>query len=104
MRTEISIITESFDVKEVNTVAELFLSRSQLRTIMSGYEELKLDTPEWVIDRVETIEREINLRVNSDLQLRLRQAKARRASLLTNEEKRASLDSEISMLEGRIKN
>jgi len=92
-------ITQTSDVTEVDTVEDLLLGRNQLRVIDQGYQDLKLEPPGWVIDKLTEIEREITIRVKGELQRRLKLAKARRATLRTQEEKREAADAEIAELE-----
>lgn len=99
----IMIILESKEVEDIGTVEELLLARNQLKIIDDGYQELKLPTPEWVIDKLGSVSAEITSRVKSELMRRLRAAKARRSSLRTAEEKRNSLDTEITELEALLK-
>lgn len=88
---------------EILGVEELFVAQAQLHTIDAGYQELKLDTPEWVTDKMGDIDREITNRMKGELLRRLKAAKARRAALKTPEEKRGELDSEIAQLETMLK-
>ena len=96
---KILIIDVESNVEEIGTVHELFLARNQLWVIDQGYQDLGLPTPEWIADRQLDVDREITLRVKSDLQRRLKAAKARRSALGTAEEKRNILDDEIKELE-----
>jgi hypothetical protein len=95
MRLEIMVVEDT-------GTEELFLARKDLRTIDEGYQELNVDAPEWIYDRISEIDFEINTRVRSELQRRLKKAKARRAALATADEKRMILDEEIKQLEGKI--
>ena len=83
-------------------VEELLLGKNQLKVIDDGFQELKVDTPEWVIDRMAAMTSEINGRVKATLQKRLRAAKSRRAALRTADEKRNALDAEILELSAKI--
>lgn len=102
MARQVLILVKETEAEEIGSVEELFLAQAQLRTIDSGYQDLSLDTPEWIIDKLGEIDREINLRVKSDLAHRLKIAKARRASLRTADEKRKDLDAEIAALESKL--
>jgi len=83
-------------------IETLLLSKAQLKTIDDGYQELKIETPEWVLDRISEVSMEINQRVRGELQKRLRNAKSRRSALRSADEKRKDLDVEITELEGKI--
>lgn len=99
----IMVLLAESDAEEVGSVEELFLAKGQLKTIDTGYQDLSLQTPEWVIDKLNEVDREITNRVRFELQRRLKAAKARRAGLKTADEKRRDLDTEINALEGQLK-
>lgn len=103
MSNRLVIILENMQVEELSSVDELLLAKSQLQTIDAGYQEFKLPTPEWVIDKLTAVTGEITNRIRAELQRRLRAAQARRSSLRTAEEKRNSLDQEITELENMLK-
>lgn len=96
------IVLENTDVSNINSVEELILARSQLQVIDAGFQDLKLDTPEWVVDRLSEIDQEINIRTRNELLKRLRAAKARRSALLSKDERRQNLEAEIADLEGKL--
>ena len=90
-------------IDEVDTVEELLLGRAQLKTIDDGYQDLKLDSPEWVVEKLSAVDAEINLRVKGELMRRLKMARARRSALRTADEKRKALDDEIKELESKVR-
>ncbi len=98
----IMIIESTTPVEDLGTVEALMLARYQLQVIDKGYQELGLETPEWVSDKMLDVEREITFRVKSELQRRLKTSKARRSALATADEKRSSLDADIAELEKRL--
>lgn len=100
MRSMIVIATTMID--DVETVEELLLAKDQLKTIDDGYQELGLETPEWVSEKQLGVAQEITLRVKSELLRRLKTSRARRAALATADEKRVKLDTEIADLEKRL--
>jgi precorrin-4 methylase len=102
MNAKILIVLENTDVSNINSVEELILARSQLQVIDAGFQDLKLDTPEWVVDRLSEIDQEINIRTRNELLKRLRAAKARRSALLSKDERRQNLEAEIADLEGKL--
>lgn len=63
---------------------------------------MHLETPEWIVEKLADVNTEIRMRVKSELQRRLRNAKARRAALKTADEKRRDLDQEIAELEKQV--
>ena len=103
MSSRMTIILENLEAEELSSVDELLLAKNQLQVIDAGYQEFKLPTPEWVIDKLTSVTGEITNRIRAELQRRLRASKARRSSLRTAEEKRAGLDAEIAELENMLK-
>ena len=99
MRTLIMIQESTADSLSVE---ELILAQAQLKTIDAAYQEMKLDTPEWVIDKLSEVGLEITVRVRSELQRRLKTAKSRRSALRTADERRKELDAEIAELESKV--
>lgn len=95
-------VTIDANPEDLEHVEELILLKEQLRVIDAGYQDMRLQTPEWVIDKMTKADREMKMRVQGELQRRLKAAKARRAALRTADEKRRDLDTEIKDLEGSI--
>ena len=89
---------------EIDTtgIEDLMIIKNQLSVIDTEYQNLTLDTPEWVTDKLGEVSREINNRVTAELQMKLKQAKSRRAALKTADEKRKDLDAEITALESKL--
>ena len=52
METQILIVMQSTDMEQVNSVEELILAQNQLKIIDQGYQDLKLQTPEWIMDKL----------------------------------------------------
>ena len=98
----ILVVLETTDVETASSVEELLIARSQLKTIGDGYQDLKLETPEWVAVKLALVEREIGNRVRDEWTLRLRKAEARRSALKTRDEMRAFLDKEIEDLKKKL--
>jgi hypothetical protein len=80
-------------------VEELLEFRVWARMIYEEYSTQKLDHPEWLNSAIVALDQEIKSRVRDERARRLSEAKARRSSLRTTEEKRADLDKEITELE-----
>ncbi len=97
------IVVENTAVENVQTVEELMLAQQQLKTIDAGYQELGIETPEWVVDKMTEVGHEITMRGKGELARKLRAAKARRSALRTADEKRKDLDGEIEELEQKLK-
>ena len=99
----IMVLLAETEAETVGSVEELFLAKAQLKTIDTGYQDLNLETPEWVIDKINEVEREITSRVSAELKRRLKVAMARRSQLRTADEKRKDLDTEIAALQNQLK-
>lgn len=102
MATRVMIVVEGTDLEQIDTVADLLLIKSQLRVVDDGFQELKVETPEWITDKLAEVNSEVNTRLKGELLRRLRAAKARRSALRTDTEKREELDQQIAELEGRV--
>jgi len=98
----IMIIESTTPVEDVGSVETLMLARNQLKVIDDGFQELQLETPEWVSEKQLEVNREITFRVKAELQRRLKTARARRVAASTMDEKRQKLDVEIEGLEKQL--
>ena len=84
------------------SVEDLILAKAALTTLDAGFQELGIETPEWITDKLNLVSAEIISRNRAELQRRLKAAKARRAGLATVDEKRRALDDEIAALEQKF--
>ncbi len=84
---------------DAGAIEDLLIARATLKTVASGCEEFGRDVPDAVLDKITDIEGEIVKRNKADLQRKLKAAKARRAALATESEKRQAADDEITRLE-----
>lgn len=81
------------------SLEELLELRAMSRLYYDEYKTQKLNPPDWLNNAVVALDGQIHLLVQDELERRLTDAKARRLSLRTPEEKRADLDREIGELE-----
>jgi hypothetical protein len=72
------------------------------KPLRAAHETRNIPVPEELLDGINRINREIDLRSRDDLEKMLKEAKARRAALLTADEKRKAADEEIARLEGKL--
>ena len=100
--TRLLIVLQTTDIEEMGSVEELILAQNQLKIIDAGFQELKLEPPDWVLEKLSETGHEINMRVKGELMKRLKSAKARRSALRTADEKRKDLDAEIAELESKL--
>ena len=98
----IRIIDVSLVLEDVETVEDLFLVKRDLNTMDAGFQELGLDTPEWISEKQLAVGAEITSRVRAELQRQLKTSRARRSNLATADEKRLLLDSKIADLEKKL--
>lgn len=91
-----NFLVDNYDVED------LLMVSNDLKAIDQGYQDLGLETPEWVTDKLGEVAREVTIRIRSDLQRQLRAAKARREALATRDEKREKLDAQIAALEKQV--
>lgn len=93
-------------LKQFNTISadleELVEVSALGRAYRAEFETVGADVPEWLDTTLRTVRKEIKVRMGDSIENRLREAKARRASLGTPEEKRQSLDTEIAKLEQMV--
>lgn len=72
--------------------------------IQAKYTASKLEQPEGLTDRIETLNKEIKARRRDNLELALKQAQHRRANLATAEEKRTKADEDITRIQSELQN
>lgn len=84
------------------SIDDLILAKAGLDALDAGYQDLGVETPEWVVDKATQVSQEIVNRNRAELQRRLKAAQARRAGLATPEEKRGQLDAEIAALQQKL--
>jgi len=87
---------------ETNGVDDLIMTKVNLQALDKGYQESGVESPEWIIDGINSLTREITDRNRSQLIGDLKRAKARREAASTLDEKRKKLDSEIEALEKKL--
>jgi hypothetical protein len=96
------IVESTTPVEDVGTVEMLLLAKNQLKVIDEGYQELGLQTPEWVSQKQLDVAQEITSRVRAELTRQLKTYKARRAAEAPKEERLAFLDTKITELEKKL--
>jgi hypothetical protein len=92
---------KSFDVERVQ-LDELLALAAFGKLLRTERESRGLDSPDWLDDRLRTLNREIESRRRDTLELRLKQAKAQAATLLTPTERREKVQAEITALEKQL--
>lgn len=89
-------------IADVDDTSELILIQNQLKILDAGYQELKISTPEFVLEKLAQVNAAIYNSVKAQLAHRLKHATARREALRTADEKRNSLDAEIAELNSQL--
>ena len=102
MQTQIIIAIKGADLEAIDTVEELMLAQNQLRVMDNGYQERDLDTPDWIIDQLANITREITIRMRGELERKLKIAEARALGLRTRKEVKADTEDEIKKLRKQL--
>jgi len=87
---------------ETNGVDDLIMTKVNLQSLDKGYQESGVESPEWIIDGINSLTREITNRNRAQLLGDLKRAKARREAVSTLDEKRKKLDNEIEQLEKKL--
>ncbi len=98
----VTIINVSLVPEDVDSVEDLFLIKRDLKTMDEGFQELGLETPEWISEKLLNITAEITSRVRAELQRQLRTDKARYAAMAPKEEVRSLLKAKITDLEKKL--
>ena len=80
-------------------VEDLMLVLSDLKSIDKEFQEINVQTPEAVIDKIVEMKNEIKNRNRAELLRRLKEAKARESALETQGEKRKKARDEITKIE-----
>jgi hypothetical protein len=83
-------------------IDDLLLAQADLRSLDAGYQQNGVETPEWIIDKLDAVAVEINSRNRAEIQRRLKAAKSRRAAIATVSEQRKKLEDQIKDLESRL--
>lgn len=73
------------------------------KLVQETYESKGLDAPEFVEGAIEKLDAEIDRKRRDYLEMKLKQAKADRETLLTAAERRSKKDAEIARLEKQIR-
>lgn len=84
------------------SMEDLVLGRSQLKNLLSNYEDLGLTNPNWVADKLLEVETEINAQARAERQAEITKLKASLSALMPVDEKRAKLKERLALLETQI--
>ena len=84
------------------TVPELLLSKQDLVMIDQGYQDLGIDTPTEILDKIGDITGEINKKVKDELRRKLKDAEVRYAAIAPLSEKRKALSNTIADLKKKL--
>ena len=71
-------------------------------TAVQAFTNRHLQVPEWLLNQQKALERFIRLKSEEELELRLKRAEQKRATLMTPTEQREQLDTEIATLRAAI--
>lgn len=88
---------------DVASLEDLVGVRSELKILATNYDDLGIDCPEWVSERLDMIEKEISFRTRAEKQAELKKLKAQAAALMSRDERKALLNDKIEKLENALK-
>ncbi len=92
---------KNFDAKRAD-LAELIELSAFGRTLLAEFETLTVEPPEWAVENLTAVRREIRSRNQDRLAARLKTAKMRLETLKSPDEKRAGVQTEIADLEKQL--
>jgi hypothetical protein len=90
------------DVRGLEDLEDLVAFYTDASTLCNSYQELGIDTPKWLDNKLSDVQAEIKARRRAAVQARLEKAKAERLTLRTPDEKRKAVDDEIAALEKEL--
>lgn len=93
---------KNLSVRSGFALDELVAVRSELKLLAQNFDDLKMTIPEWVASKVDEVEAEVKSQMKAERQATLQKMRARRAALMTRDEKRETLDKEIAELEAQL--
>lgn len=83
-------------------IDDLLITKGTLLALNVGYEDSLLDTPEWVIDGINSLSREITSRSRAELERELRREEASLEALSTREERRTKKRERVEALRKKL--
>ena len=92
---------KGIDIEETN-LESLMILKNQLKIVDDGYQELNIDTPEWVLDKLLAATSEINTRTRAELQRQLRAEEARVAALTPRDERLKDAKARVEALKAKL--
>ncbi len=87
---------------ETNNIDTLVMAKVNLQNLYSGYDQSGVDAPEWVIDGINTLSREIDSRNRAALQVNLKKLEASHEALAPAGEKRKKMADQIKTLKAKL--
>jgi hypothetical protein len=99
MKVLINLMAIEIDTTDIEN---LMIVKRNLMIIDEEYKSMSLSAPDWVLDKLGEVSREIKNRVEADLTRKLKNAESRRAAAKTMSEKREDLDAEIAALKAQL--
>lgn len=83
-------------------IDDLILAKESLAMLMRGYDDGLLEIPDWVVDGMTALTREITAKSQAELELELRREEAELESLSTREERRQKKSERIAALKKKL--
>jgi len=94
---------KNLQIRTGMSLDEMIAARSDLKSLAANFDDLKLSIPEWIGNKLDEIESEVKNQVRAERMATLKKLESRRSALMTADEKRKSIDEEISQLKEQMK-
>jgi len=83
---------------ESNGLDDLILAKVTLQGLFSGYDQASLEIPEWVVDGINLLDREIGTKSRADLMRKLKNLEAQQEADMPKSERRKMRQEEIDKI------
>ena len=93
---------KNFKDRDTDDLEVLVGVRAELKLLATSFDELNMETPEWVLNAIVNVEDKVKSLMKAERLAALRKLELKRAALATPDEKRKALDDEIATLKGQM--
>jgi len=92
---------KNFKVKN-NTIEDLVAVRGDLKTLAANFNDMSLEVPEWLSEKITETELEIKSLTKAEKQAMLKKLKSQSSALMSRDEKRKAIEDQIAALEASM--
>lgn len=92
---------KGFKVDE-NAIEDMLMMHAAGKMLRASYEEFSLEAPEWLVDKLASLAREIEVKQRDELERELKKAELALEGLKSAEEKRSDLRAKAERLKARL--